>query len=112
MNKLTNVLCYYSGGGIYIYSALLNNDVWITTDFEFYGSYDMRWEEINEDLTEDGHIPYEEHWKEPAGQYPTWREVLDSIRKNCDSTTVHYAEEQITSRHKLNVRVNKDSYHL
>ena len=33
MKKLERVTCSYTGGGIYVYSALFNQEVWLELDF-------------------------------------------------------------------------------
>lgn len=76
MAKLTDVLFYHSGGGIYIYSARLNDDVWLATDFDNYGTFDIRYEDIDED--------YESHKVDPTTELPTWLEVLASAQDEAD----------------------------
>ena len=114
MDKLTNVSCDYTGGGIYVYSALYNNDVWLTTDFYGsgnYGSYDVPWASIG---AEDDNYNYDEHWKDPAGPLPTWGEILESIRKNrdteaCSNMCFDEVERIIKQEHPdLDVRLNED----
>ena len=83
MAKLTNVSCVYTGGGIYVYTARFNDEVWLGTDFDLVGSYDTPWETITDELNCD----YESHWKEPSVPYPTWGEILTSIHENCDAST-------------------------
>lgn len=83
MAKLTDVKCVYTGGGIYVYTARFNDEVWIATDFDLVGSYDTPWEIITDELNCD----YESHEKKPSVPYPTWDEILDSIHENCDSST-------------------------
>ena len=78
MDKLTNVFCSYSGGGIYVYHALYNGKVWISSDLAYYGSYD-----VNPDLIESKYnCDYDSHWVTPDFPLPTWAELLDSIRQN------------------------------
>ncbi len=87
MTRLTNVSCYYTGGNIYIYEAKFNDEVWISTDFDLTGSYDMPWHDIDA-----GEQDYEAHEKIASIPYPTWAEILQSIRDNCDASTVHDVE--------------------
>jgi hypothetical protein len=83
MAKLTNVSCVYTGGGIYVYTAQFNDEVWLGTDFDLVGSYDTPWETITDELNCD----YDSHWKDPSVPYPTWGEILASVYENCDSAT-------------------------
>lgn len=92
MGKLTNVSCIYTGGGIYNYSAKYNDEVWLFSDFELTGSFDrpyLHTVHYNADapflsdcdvLEEDP----EAVEKEPSIPYPTWREVIESLRNNPD----------------------------
>jgi len=76
MAKLTHVHCTYTGGGIYVMTAKLNDDTWFTTDLDLYGTYDVPWEDIEEKYDCD----YDAHWKDvPSDQLPTWKEVLNAI---------------------------------
>lgn len=83
MTKLTNVSCEYTGGGVYVYSALLNDEVWFVTDFQTYdsyGCYDAPIDVVERDLTADGYINYDKHWKDPSCPLPTWLDILCSLR--------------------------------
>lgn len=83
MAKLTNVSCEYTGGGVYVYTALLNNEVWFMTDFQTYdsyGCYDAPLDEVEQDILPDGHINYNGHWKDPSAPLPQWYEIVRSIR--------------------------------
>lgn len=82
MAKLTNVSCEYTGGGIYVYTALLNDDVWFTTDFQTYdsyGCYDAPLDVVEADILPDGSINYAGHWKNPSYPLPQWIDILYSI---------------------------------
>ena len=46
-NKLTDVLCTYTGGNIYVITAKLN-DVYLATDIGTYGTYDVPYDDIEE----------------------------------------------------------------
>lgn len=86
-----NVCCDYTGGGIWVYSALFNNEVWLYGGLDnYFGSYDIPGEEI-----EETGCHYEEHEKVPSVPFPTWQEVLDSIRENCDEVTFKAAEKSL-----------------
>ena len=75
-----NVHCDYTGGGIWVYTALYNNEVWILTDFNLAGSYDMPIEQVENDIDEEsGCIAYEKHNKAPSVPYPTWEDLLCTI---------------------------------
>ena len=83
MAKLTNVSCEYTGGGIYVYTALLNNDVWFTTDFltyDSYGCYDAPLDVVEADILPDGSINYDGHWKDPSFPLPQWLDILKSLK--------------------------------
>lgn len=83
MAKLTNVSCEYTGGGIYVFTALLNDEVWFTTDFmtyDNYGCYDAPPAVVEEDLRPDGTINYDGHWKNPSAPLPQWIEIVMSLR--------------------------------
>lgn len=80
MNRLTEVRCDYTGGGIYVYSALYNGEVWLYGGLDNYlGSYDRPGQVIEETHGCD----YETYWKNPAVPFPTWREILESVREAC-----------------------------
>ena len=74
MSKLTDVFCTYTGGGIYCVTAKFG-DVYIASDLEFYGTYDVPHEDIEEKYGCD----YDSHWKDPSEPLPTWQELLDAI---------------------------------
>ena len=81
---LTNVKCYYTGGGIYVYSALFNGEVWLFGGLDnYFGSYDLSGEVIN-DMEE---VDFDSHVKTPSIPYPTWNDILESIRENCSDST-------------------------
>ena len=81
MDKLTHVDFYGTGGGCVIYTALFNNEVWNAPDFESVASYDIPCEEVDEDFCNND-VPYEAHYKYTSIPYPTWRDVLNSIKKD------------------------------
>ena len=81
MAKLTNVSCEYTGGGVWVFTALLNDDVWFMTDFETYdsyGCYDAPLDVVEADILPDGHINYDGHWKNPSAPLPQWLEILNA----------------------------------
>lgn len=81
--KLTEVNCSYTGGGIYVVTAKLNDEVWIATDMDTYGSYDCPIEDIEEKYNYD----YDGHWKEPSVPFPTWKELYNAIIKSYENGT-------------------------
>lgn len=106
---LSKVECTYTGGNIYVCTAKFG-DVYLVTDFEMFGSYDIPYDEINEDIDFD----YDSHWKDSAYPLPTWRELLNAIMKsyyngrskNMDPSEV---EHQIKFLHpNLSTRLNED----
>lgn len=77
---LTEIKLEYTGGGIYSYSAKFNDEVWLYGDLDTgFGSCDAPYDVVSNDWTERG-IPYDSHWKSPSVPYPTWRDILDSIK--------------------------------
>jgi len=92
MANLTNVSCDYTGGGVYVYSALFNNEVWLYGGLDWYfGSYDIPGPTID-DTDQD----YDAHWKNPSVPFPTWNEILDSLREYYgDDPNLYYAERQL-----------------
>ena len=113
MSKLTNVSCIYTGGGIYNYSAKYNDEVWLFSDFELTGSYDRPYLHTvhygaddpyfaNSDILEEDPDAVE---KEPSIPYPTWREVIESLRDNPDQEPIDIIKEYHPD---LSVRMNED----
>jgi len=81
VSNLTNVSCVYTGGGIYVYSALFNDEVWLYGGLDnYFGSFDAPIDEVETDFDENGFINYEKHWKTPSVPFPTWNEILQSLR--------------------------------
>ena len=91
---ITDVYCYYTGGGIYIYSAKYN-------DVYLYGSLDqvlecyrhrgeVLWQDESvceyfgwlDEMKEFSHVtdPYDYYVSPEEIEYPTWQEILDSLR--------------------------------
>ena len=75
--KLTDVKCTYTGGGIYVVTAKYE-DVFLATDLETYGTYDVPWEDIEEKYSCD----YDSHWKNPSVPLPTWGELYHAITRS------------------------------
>lgn len=83
MAKLTNVSCEHTGGGVYVYTALLNDEVWFMTDFlayDSYGCYDAPLDVVEADILPDGSINYDGHWKNPSFPLPQWIDILKSLK--------------------------------
>lgn len=83
MAKLTDVSFNYSGGGIYVFTAKYNDEVWLTTDFmsyDNYGCYDAMPVVVEHDILPDGTINYDGHWKTPSVPLPTWGEIMEAVR--------------------------------
>lgn len=76
-SKLTDVFCTYTGGHIYVCTARYA-DVWLSTDFEMYGTYDVPYDDIETKYDYD----YDGHMKTPAEPLPTWGELLEAIRSS------------------------------
>ena len=75
MAKLTDVYCTYTGGNIYVCTAKFG-DVYLASDLESYGTYDVPYDDIEEKYDCD----YDSHWKDSSDPLPTWQELLDAIR--------------------------------
>lgn len=65
--KLTNVEFYGTGGGCVLFSALVNDSAWLSTDFD-----SVMYTESREDS----------HRKDPEGPLPTWGQIFDAIREH------------------------------
>lgn len=92
MKRFDHVSCDYTGGGIWVYSALFNGEVWLYGGLDnYFGSYDQPGAVIEERLGCD----YDSHWKTASVPYPTWSEILRSIRQNCDGYTAEQAERSL-----------------
>ena len=90
MAKLTNVSCNYTGGGIYVCTAQYG-DVYLASDLDSFGTYDVPWDDIEEKYDCD----YDSHWKTSAEPLPTWAELLDAIRASYEegvSTNMDFNE--------------------
>lgn len=83
MAKLTNVTCDYTGGGIWVYSARFNDEVWLYGGLDWYfGSYSIKGSEIEDEHDSD----YDSYWMNPSVPFPTWNEILQSLRTVPEST--------------------------
>lgn len=86
MAKLTDVSCEYTGGGIYVFTAKLNDEVWFMTDFQTYdsyGCYDSPLDVVEADILPDGCINYDGHWKTPSFPLPQWVDILHAVKESC-----------------------------
>jgi hypothetical protein len=100
--KITDVYCYYTGGGIYVYSArygenYLYGSLDQTIDCirgvrgeilfhdedvcEFYGWLDEM-NAFNPDVAPSNYDAY--YVKPDEIEYPTWQEILDSLRNTAN----------------------------
>ena len=100
MSKLTNVSCTYTGGNIWVYSALYNNEVWLYGGLDTccYGSYDIDPIQYEKDNDCSFDCP-SKHLAIPSIPYPTFGEILESIRENCSEEAYEYAENFIRMNH-------------
>ena len=78
--KLTDVYCTYTGGGIYVVTARYG-EVYIASDLETYGSYDVPYDDIENKYGCD----YDGHWKNSPVPYPTWAELYEAIKESHES---------------------------
>ena len=82
MKRFDRVSCAYTGGGIYVYSALFNGEVWLYGALdEYFGSFDRPYEHMVDGCYE---ADPDARWKRASVPYPTWGEILQSIQDNCD----------------------------
>ena len=98
MSKLTNVSCEYTGGGVYVYTALLNDSVWFTTDFQSYdsyGCYDAPLDVVEADVLPDGRINYDGHWIDPPFPLPQWVSIIMSLRSAGMTSTADDIESRL-----------------
>lgn len=95
MNKITDVYCYYTGGGIYVYSAKYGNVYLYGTLDQYIHCYKVRGEilyndeeccktfgwtdELNSFVLEDDENDY--YIAPDEIEYPTWRRILHSLQK-------------------------------
>lgn len=92
MDKFTNVNCYYTGGGVWVYSARYNNEVWLYGSLDWYfGSYSIKGEDIEEKHAND----YDTYWMNPSIPFPTWNEILDSLKTAPDHDAFFHEWEHI-----------------
>lgn len=110
MNKLTNIFCTYTGGGIYVFHAMYDDTVWISTDFELCGYYDTDPKVIEEQYGCD----YDSHWKDYNGPLPTWAELLSAVKEHygqegCTNIDLVELEQIVRYFHpNLSIRINED----
>lgn len=95
MNKITDIYCYYTGGGIYVYSAKYGNVYLYGTLDQYIDCYKVRGEilfqdedcceefgwmdELNSFVLEGDQMDY--LLSPDEVKYPTWRSILRSIQK-------------------------------
>lgn len=86
--RFAHVECTYTGGGIYVFTALFNGEVWLMTDFDpcSYGTYDTHPQSIEEHFN----LDYDGHWKDPSIPLPSWKEVYEVVK-------AHYGEESCSN---------------
>lgn len=106
MSQLKDVRCTYTGGGVYVVTAKFG-DVYIMSDLDTYGTYDIPYEKI-----EEHDCSYDEHWKKCSEPLPTWRLLLNAIilshfsghSRNMDVDEV----KSILQKHHPNLDVRMD----
>lgn len=95
MNKITDVYCYYTGGGIYVYSAKYGNVYLYGTLDQYICCYKVRGEilfrdedlcsqfgwtdELNSFVLEGSEDDY--YISPDDIEYPTWKDILRSLQK-------------------------------
>lgn len=111
MAQLTDVYCTYTGGGIYVCTAKFG-DVYLMTDLQDYGTYDVPYDDIEEKYNCD----YDGHWVTCTDPLPTWSELLEAIRISHESgisTNMDFNEvraEMCACHPDLRLRIN-GGYH-
>lgn len=75
--RLTDVTCTYTGGGIYLVTAKYE-DVYLVSDLETYGTYDVPYGDIEEKYCGD----YDGHWKDSSFPLPTWADLYHAITRS------------------------------
>ena len=114
MAKLTNVSCEYTGGGIYVFTALLNYEVWFTTDFmtyDNYGCYDAPPYIVEDDLRPDGTINYDGHWKDPSAPLPQWIEIVMVVREKYGDSMADEISKRLPADKYCRVGETEPPYH-
>lgn len=81
-SKFKNVAVEYTGGGVWIFQALYNDEVWILTSFDLSGSYERPYEMIDRDGNLTGESDADAPYKEPSIPYPTWNQIMNQIKKH------------------------------
>lgn len=70
-----NTTVEYTGGGIYVFSALYNGKTWLYGPLDQYiCGYDMPGEEIYQ-----GDQDYEAHRVDPPEGYPSWQDIIAAV---------------------------------
>ena len=77
MTTFTNVECTYTGGGVYVVTAMYG-DVHFTSDLDLYGTYDAS----NDVIEENYDCDYDSHWKDPSEPLPSWGDLLSAIMES------------------------------
>ena len=96
-NKITEVYCYYTGGGIYVYSAKYGNVylygtldqtidcITVRGEILFHDSdtcESFGWTKEMNEFTGNSN-DYDAYYIKPADiEYPTWKDILDSLRSD------------------------------
>lgn len=118
--KITDVYCYYTGGGIYVYSAKYGKYyLWGTLDqtidclrgargevlfHEDVACEEFGWLDEMNALPEANLDDYDTYYVKPDEiEYPTWRRILNSLKtaKRCDleaDDTLIYWNPDLTKR--------------
>lgn len=106
MSELKDVVCTYTGGGVYLVTAKFG-DVYLMSDLDTYGTYDIPYNEIDEH-----DCNYDEHWKECKEPLPTWAFLLYFIALShfsghSDNMDLGEVREILLKHHPdLNVRMD------
>lgn len=82
--SLSSVEFYGTGGGCVMFSALVNNSAWLSTDFDSAIYTDVNISIVDKQFFENG-VEYDSHYKIPEGPLPTWKQIFDAICEHCPS---------------------------
>lgn len=101
--RFEHVKVTYTGGNVWVFSALYNGWTWL------YGAVDQYITGHVHDCEEDNDDPAcENEERDPAEGYPTWQEIIDAVKANCDEIVAIEVEEMIRDRNPdLTVRCSE-----
>lgn len=75
MYTFSDVFCTYTGGGVYCVTARLGDNLYLSSDLDLYGTYDVPYADIEAKYNCD----YDSHWVTVTDPLPTWRDLLNAV---------------------------------